>query len=661
MHIMHVLNKIYSPILLLLLYSVSLQAQVSDADIKVAYVYQFCSYIDWEQDAPKGDFVIGVFAEEELILNKFHYLSETRQIKNRKIRIVFIENIFQLKKENLHVLYVDCRTNERISDLFVLLKEKNTLLISNDCEVKESIMINFIPSEKEDVVRFEINKKNTTDEGFIIHPDILLLGGTFLDVRKLFLEKEIELGQMKEALAETKKEVAKHEQKVKEQNALIAQKENIIADRNLKINQQVEILTIQQQQLAAQVNEIVVTKNIVNLNQKVLLKQKQQIVKQQQSVAETKEELAKQQTTLQEQAERINKQKTVLMQRLDQIKTQRLFLFFALFVIVLVVSLIYFVYKSYKIKKQANEELNLFTAEVLTQNEEITSQNEEIITQREKIEGAMEQLAVVNEELAEHQEYLEVEVEIRTEQLMWAKEKAEESNRLKSEFLSNISHEIRTPMNAIVGFSSLLAMGDVENKKAEEYADIIQSNADSLSHLINGIMDLSKMEAGKLLIDRNNFDLNNLMDELFLIFIDRIKKEKPNMALKLNKWKNVSDFVVYSDQLRIKQVLINLLDNALKYTEKGNIEFGYTLQEKELHFFVSDTGIGIKEQKKSMVFDRFVKIENNKDKLYRGTGLGLAICKGIVADLNGKIGVNSMFGQGSEFFFTIPCNRKKTE
>ena len=657
MMVMHVFNKIYTFILMLLLYSVSLQAQVSDADVKVAYVYQFCSHIDWAKNAPKGDFVIGIFADNKLMLKKFRYLAENRKIKNRKIRIVSIENILQLKKETLHILYVNCESNEKIADLFVLLKDKNTLFISNDCEEKEAIMINFIPSEKEGIVRFEINKKNTTDEGFIIHPDILLLGGTFLDVRKLFLEKEMELEQIKDGLEQIKKEVVLQEEQITEQNMVLVQKENIIADRNQKINQQGGILIEQQQQLGLLVNEIVVTKNIVNLNEEVLSEQKKQITKQQQSMVDTEESLAKQQTTLQEQAERIDKQKTVLTQRLDQIKMQRIFLVFALFIIALVLSLIYFVYKNYKIKKQANEELNVFTIEVLTQNEEITSQNEEILTQREKIEEAMEQLAVANEELAEHQAHLEQEVEIRTEQLLWAKEKAEESNRLKSEFLSNISHEIRTPMNAIVGFSSLLAEGEVENEKAEEYASIIQSNADSLSQLINGIVDLSKMKAGKLLIAKKDFDINSLVDELFLVFIDRIKKEKTELTLKLNKWQ-LDSFVVYSDQIRIKQVLINLLDNALKYTEKGNIEFGYALQEN-LRFFVSDTGIGIEEHKKKMVFERFVKIETNKDKLYRGTGLGLAICKGVVNDLDGEIGVNSVFGQGSEFFFIIPYQQNE--
>lgn len=229
-----------------------------------------------------------------------------------------------------------------------------------------------------------------------------------------------------------------------------------------------------------------------------------------------------------------------------------------------------------------------------------------------------------------------------------AKERAEESNRLKSAFLANMSHEIRTPLNAIVGFSNILPFVEDEAEK-KEYISIIENNNTLLLQLINDILDLSKIEAGTLEFMASVFDLNEMTKELEQTVSLKIDPQK----VKLTTETPVSSYCIRTDKNRLMQVLLNLLNNAVKFTPEGSIQFGYRLQEKEktVYFYVKDTGCGIPPEKKKTIFGRFVKLND----FAQGTGLGLSICETIVHKLGGEIGVESETGKGSEFWFTLPC------
>jgi signal transduction histidine kinase len=234
-----------------------------------------------------------------------------------------------------------------------------------------------------------------------------------------------------------------------------------------------------------------------------------------------------------------------------------------------------------------------------------------------------------------------------------------ESEKLKSAFIANMSHEIRTPMNAVIGFSNLLTLNDSTPETTFEYIKIINSNAKTLLQLIDDIIDLSRIEAGKLMIKKTECDINTLLDELFLVYNEKIKRENSNIVLMLNKQFKTQKLIVYTDRLRVNQVLINLLDNATKFTSEGIIEFGYAIKdESTVQFFVTDTGIGIEAENQKIIFERFLKIEDNPKKLYRGVGLGLSICKSIISDLQGEIWVESAMGKGSKFYFTLPYIKK---
>lgn len=223
--------------------------------------------------------------------------------------------------------------------------------------------------------------------------------------------------------------------------------------------------------------------------------------------------------------------------------------------------------------------------------------------------------------------------------------RAEESDRMKTLFLANTGHEFRTPLNAITGFSELLA-GDPTAEEKHAYMAIIRENNEVLLQLVNDILDLSKIEAGTLEFEFSDEELNLIMEELEDSFRRRLK----NSNVKLRFERKYDTCCVRADRKRFSQVMYNFLSNAVKFTENGEIVFGYELRKGELYFYVKDTGVGIPEDQLQYMFKRFAKIGSHK----QGVGIGLAICKCIVTSIGGRIGVESQQGKGSTFWFTVP-------
>ena len=231
------------------------------------------------------------------------------------------------------------------------------------------------------------------------------------------------------------------------------------------------------------------------------------------------------------------------------------------------------------------------------------------------------------------------------QELVNAKNRAEESNRLKSAFLANMSHEIRTPLNAIVGFSGILASTEEEEEK-QEYVSIIENNNTLLLQLISDILDLSKIEAGTLDFNYSNVEINDLMSDLENSCQLKLKSDK----VKLEFIAPEQPCCAHIEKNRLSQLIINLITNAIKFTTEGSIRFGYKRQNDELYFYVADTGCGIPKDKQDSIFGRFVKLNS----FAQGTGLGLSICRTLVDNMGGKIGVESEEGKGSTFWFTLP-------
>lgn len=241
-------------------------------------------------------------------------------------------------------------------------------------------------------------------------------------------------------------------------------------------------------------------------------------------------------------------------------------------------------------------------------------------------------------------------------ELVQAKTKAEESDKLKTAFLANMSHEIRTPMNGILGFAEMLNDDQLSEGNRKKYVEIINNNGKMLMSLIDDVIDFAKIEARQIKILEQEFSLNALLTQVHSSFLsESLRKERKNVKLKIHKSLGNEECYIQSDPNRVRQILTNLVGNAFKFTKEGYIEFGYNPpKHNKLEFFVKDTGIGIPEDKIDLIFERFVQADYSRSRRYSGSGLGLAISRGFVELLGGEMWAKSKEHEGSVFYFNIP-------
>ena len=244
-----------------------------------------------------------------------------------------------------------------------------------------------------------------------------------------------------------------------------------------------------------------------------------------------------------------------------------------------------------------------------------------------------------------------------------ARDRAEESDRLKTSFLANMSHEIRTPMNGIIGFANLLRDAGLDEDKRDLYLKHIDQSSNQLLNIIDDIIDISKIESGQLKISNKPVRINLVLDEIYSSFFHRIRGDAPGQKqvdFKLEKGTGSRDFTIVTDDFRLRQVFNNLIGNAIKFTREGFISFGYRLQDQRyVEFFVSDSGIGIPHNKTRLIFDRFGQLNQGSSLHATGTGLGLPISKSLVNLMGGEIWVESEPDKGSAFYFTLPMVLEK--
>lgn len=313
-----------------------------------------------------------------------------------------------------------------------------------------------------------------------------------------------------------------------------------------------------------------------------------------------------------------------------------------IFILVLLVLLIFRlrILRLRKDKKKLENIVNVRTREIQTQRNIANKQRDEIVRQKEKLQ--------------DFAAGLEYKVRERTKELEYAKLKAEESDRLKSAFLSNMSHEIRTPMNAILGFSELLLTTGFDEQERENFARMVKSNGDALLSLLNDIIDISMIESGQLKLNFADVHVCELINDIFLTFNNsKLLGEKKAVSLLLSVNVN-SSIIINTDINRLRQVITNLLSNSLKFTDKGSVQLGCEEEEYKIIFFVKDTGIGISDEYKDKIFERFYKLGKDEINIYGGNGLGLAITKSLVEALKGEIWFDTEEGEGTTFYFTIP-------
>ncbi len=306
-----------------------------------------------------------------------------------------------------------------------------------------------------------------------------------------------------------------------------------------------------------------------------------------------------------------------------------------------------------------SEELQTQQSELENINTELEAQTEKLQASEEELRVQQEELQQANQELEERSRLLEEKNELITERNLDIQAKSKElesSTKYKSEFLANMSHELRTPLNSILLLSRLLSENSSNNLSTDqvEYANVINSSGNGLLTLINEILDLSKIEAGKMELEYTKFKVQELANELKALF-NPVAKDK-NISFNITSQNNVA-LILETDRLRLEQILRNLISNALKFTKYGSVVLDITSNDSSINFIVKDTGIGIAKEKQETIFEAFQQADGSTRRQFGGTGLGLSISRQLASLLGGEINLSSDEGKGSEFILTIPLNK----
>ncbi|OFX17574.1 MAG: hypothetical protein A2033_04535 [Bacteroidetes bacterium GWA2_31_9] len=331
---------------------------------------------------------------------------------------------------------------------------------------------------------------------------------------------------------------------------------------------------------------------------------------------------------------------TVQLEEYYSIANSNIIYISLIFTLVLIIVLI-FIYVAFKKLQNEMIQRNLIMIKITESECSLKQKNDEYLAVNEELRQSNERVHNINTLLEN------------------AKEKAEESDKLKSAFLANMSHEIRTPMNGIIGFIELLKKPNLNVEKREFYTNVINGSCKQLLSIINDIIDISKIESNQINTNYSSINIEALMQKL----VDFFKIQAINKNLNL-EYSNKNETIIkniITDEQKLNQILTNLIGNAIKFTENGSIEFGYKLKNNFLEFFVKDTGIGIEEKYFEIIFDRFRQIEDNYTRKFGGNGLGLSITKAFVEKLGGKIRVESIPSKGTIFYFTVPYKSAEPE
>ncbi len=660
---MRTLNRFILPTLFIVWFAkVVFAQQVTDINLRVAFTYQFANNISWPNQDQQDSFVVLLVSDNPEFRKAFLETLSNRRIAGKPLVVTVANDASFSLMPIPNIVFVDhakkafeLRILERLASLPVLV-------ITEECSHSEAVMINLVYiDEKKTNISFELNRQNIERKGLIISSQLLLRGGSRVDLANMYEKQEEQLRKEREQLDllrqefnELQKLIRQQDQTIKEQGSTIDEQQSEISTKQQEINFQQEQLAVYRNLLDSLSNEVMSQQELLLLNLNLIRQQKAEVEQQQQRLTGQEQQiregnriLEQQRIEMLTQSQRIDEQSVVLAQQENQIHGQKRLLLLATSTVFLVFIVLALLFRGIIVKRKANRMLEMKNLAIEYQKEQIEKQKLEIENQANELE--------------QQNLNLEAIVEKRTREFKLAKEKAVESDNLKSAFLANMSHEIRTPLNAIIGFSELLSLNTLNDKNGElrDYVQVIINSSYDLLRLINDIIDIAKIEAGQLKLDFHECDVKLEVEQLFNTYqkIVETKPDKAEVSLTMNIAVLSEPLLVNTDADRLKQVLRNLLDNAIKFTERGKIELECSIKGNFLEFSISDTGIGIPLEKQKSLFQRFVKIEQQNNKLYPGTGLGLVISKNLVELMGGRIWFNSVPNRGTTFCFTLPLNQ----
>ena len=596
----------------------SINAQNTSAVTKdkltISYVYSLAKYIDFKNDSKL--FTISLVSSNNTLNKEFKALAKHTLIDGKKIKLYISQN--KNTHPNSNIIFIDIGKNHLYKDIFLNNRDNKSLLISNSYSDKKFVMINLYTTDK-NTMKFEINRANILSKGLSIDPQIILLGGTELDIAYLYKDtrdslssKELELNKMYTELKTTKKHLQDQQVKL---NSL--KKTNLIFKK--KIVEKEKKLQTTKKEIKKYSTDVKNLKGNIEVKNLKIAAKEQKLITLLEEFHTTQNELQEIKSSLNAKMLKSQELETLIVQKTKILQKLKLRL----------------------------EDKNI----LLQTHRETISYQKEILW---LALGALILFLIVTAvilHLLKKQKITNKLLEITQEELKIAKDQAEVASNNKSKFVASMSHELRTPLNAVLGYSQLLQNDMTIAQKHQDTFSIIRKSGEHLLGLINNILLISKIESGNIQVHNKSVNIKELLNGVYSMFLLKTQGKDIDLELIIDE-----DFPLFveTDIDILRQVLINLLNNSVKFTNNGGIKIFAKYSDNNLIISIQDTGVGIQEEEMELLFKQYQQTQSGI-KEGHGTGLGLSLVEEFIKVLNGSIQVESEYSKGSKFTIQIPC------
>jgi len=590
---------------------------VNKQKLTASYIYNFAKNINWPDESAKSTFNIAVYgAHDSLLLAELVDMSTKVKLRNIPITVTQVNSIKALAQYDL--VSVGRADTATMNDIYNAIDGKPVLLVTDSYDNKQLVMINLIPTP-EGRLRFEVNNSNIINHGLTPLPELILNGGTEIDVAKLYREGQASLIALQKQLSAREMALDELAETFKKQEALNARLQAQLQELNNNIQKSDELIAQQNAQLQEQREQIEASdKERIDLLKEVELRTQELNTQQHQldviatEITQREQRLAELNDTILRQEDELKKQKAAITSLDELVGSQKKALQYLWGLVFVGVLLILTIFIAYGMKRRDNERL------------------------------------------AAHSQ----DLQIAKDRLAIAKRKAEDASQAKSEFLSLMSHELRTPLQAIIGYTDVV----IEELKASDdpshVNDLMRviSNSERLLKLINGVLDLAKIESGRMDLDLTEVKLSSLVQEALDTVASLIEKNSISIAVDVDD----GSILPVADPEKLLHILLNLLGNAIKFSPNGSVVVQAAHKNNHIYISVADTGIGISNEQQQHIFEPFKQADSSTTRKFQGSGLGLSIARQLCELMGGSIRVESELGRGAKFIVDIPLPIEKT-